>query len=155
MIPAPSHDGTHPQTATQIMCVITQWPSVEWLTERFPGRDKNTGAETYSMIWAGYEGSFDTILNAIDDKVFTTMYVACKAGPAGGSPLSRDCPPSRPLRRLPQAPQPPPRGSPWRAAPCRAGSRMPAAAIGSAVMARLGAFDSLCLDTPYDSEYPG
>ena len=25
----------------------------------------------------------------------------------------------------------------------------------AARMARLGAFDSLCLDTPYDSEYPG
>ena len=40
---------------------------MEWLTEKFPGRDKKTGAETYGVTWLAYESSFETILAAWDE----------------------------------------------------------------------------------------
>ena len=40
---------------------------MEWLTEKFPGRDKKNLADDYQISWLGYESSFETILAAWDE----------------------------------------------------------------------------------------
>ena len=40
---------------------------MEWLTEKFPGREKNLPADDYQLQWFGYEGAFETIHAAWDE----------------------------------------------------------------------------------------
>ena len=40
---------------------------MEWLMEKFPGRDKNFPADAYAVLWLGYESAFETILAAWDE----------------------------------------------------------------------------------------
>ena len=47
--------------------MIAQWPSVEWLTEKFPARTPGESAAGHANVWLAYESSFETILAAWDE----------------------------------------------------------------------------------------
>ena len=64
---APSADTSRPPTA--------QWPSIAWLAEKFPGGLWSVeGADVVTIRWLAYADSWETLLSAWEDDVFTVMW---------------------------------------------------------------------------------
>ena len=54
--------------------LTAQWPSKAWLAEKFPGGNWRVfAADTFALKWFGYVNSWETLLSAWDDEVFTVM----------------------------------------------------------------------------------
>ena len=44
-----------------------EWPSVAWLSEKYPDRTRSDGADFYAAVWLGYTRSWETLLAAWDE----------------------------------------------------------------------------------------
>ena len=55
--------------------VTAQWPSKAWLAEKFPGGSWSVdAADTFASKWFAYANSWEALLSAWEDEVFTVMW---------------------------------------------------------------------------------
>ena len=53
-----------------------QWPSKDWLAEKFPGGAwGREGADVFALRWCAYADSWEALLSAWEDDVFTITRV--------------------------------------------------------------------------------
>ena len=55
--------------------LTAQWPSKAWLAEKFPvGMWNADGSNVFAIKWFGYSDSWETLLSAWEDEVFTVIW---------------------------------------------------------------------------------
>eukprot|EP01052_Picozoa_sp_SAG31_P008447 SAG31_NODE_427_length_15813_cov_13.679649_9_plen_81_part_00 len=50
-----------------------EWPSLTWLTEKYPARSNTEGADSHASHWLAYMRASEVLLAAWDEGVFVDM----------------------------------------------------------------------------------